>query len=125
MTKIKVRFNLGAGSNYKKWKITYPSGNIEYHVPANVQLVMKKCQLKNSYKIASKIFNGGNKQVCAWILCEEIDVVIKNYNQSDITGKRIKYNPRIQPNWLIDETNVDGLKVNQIESIGNCLYVTN
>ena len=125
MTKIKVRFNLGAGGNYKKWKITYPSGNIEYHVPANVQLVMKKCQLKNSYKIASKIFNGGNKQVCAWILCEEIDVVIKNSNQSDITGKRIKYNPRIQPNWLIDETNVDGLKVNQIESIGNCLYVTN
>ena len=86
---------------------------------------LKKCQLKNSYKIASKIFNGGNKQVCAWILCEEIDVVIKNSNQSDITGKRIKYNPRIQPNWLIDETNVDGLKVNQIESIGNCLYVTN
>lgn len=125
MTKIKVRFNLGAGSNYKKWKITYPCGNVEYHVPTNVQLVMKKCQLKNSYKIASKIFNGGNKQVCAWILCEEIDVVIKNSNQSDITGKRIKYNPRIQPNWLIDETNVDGLKVNQIESIGNCLYVTN
>ena len=58
-----------------KWKISYPDGNIEYHIPTDVQLIMKKCELKNNRNVASKIFNGANKEVCAWILCEEIEIV--------------------------------------------------
>ena len=41
MARIKVRFNLGRGTNYMKWKVTYPDGNIEYYNPTEVQLVMK------------------------------------------------------------------------------------
>ena len=123
--RIKVRFNLAKGIHYMKWKVVYPDKTTIYYEPTSVQLVMSRCELKNNQRLAQKIYKGADKEVCAWVLCEEIDVVIENTNQSDITGKRIKYNPRIQPNWLIDETNVDGLKVNQIESVGNCLYVTN
>ena len=124
MTRIKVRFNLSRGINYMKWKITYPDGNVEYHIPTDVQLVMKNCELKNNRNIASKIFNGASKEVCAWILCEEVEIVTENFNSLNIAGKQIKYNPKIQPNWVMDEINVDGLKANQIESIDYSLFVT-
>ena len=54
-TKIKVRFNLGRGKNYMKWKVQYPSGNVEYFNPSDVQLILKNCQLKNNRKTAEKI----------------------------------------------------------------------
>ena len=75
LKRIKVRFNLGRGKNYMKWKIQYPNGNILYYNPSEVQFVMTNCQLRNYKKVAEKIFNGGNKVVCAWVLCEEINII--------------------------------------------------
>jgi len=58
---IKIRFNLGRGKNFMKWKIQYPNGEIEYHNPTDVQLLMHDCTLKNRKKTAQKIFDGAKK----------------------------------------------------------------
>ena len=123
MARIKVRFNLGRGDNYMKWKVSYPDGNIEYYKPTEVQLVMKKPQLKNHKGVAKKIFEGGDKVVCAWVLCENIEIITENFNQSDLQGRRIRYNPRVQPNWLLDGGVVDDVTFNRIESVDSGLYI--
>ena len=30
MARIKVRFNLGRGANFMKWKVQYPNGEVQY-----------------------------------------------------------------------------------------------
>jgi lipopolysaccharide biosynthesis glycosyltransferase len=61
MKSIKIRFNLGKGKNFMKWKVQYTDGTIEYHSPADVQLLMHDCTLKNHKKTAQKIFDGAKK----------------------------------------------------------------
>jgi thymidylate synthase len=127
MKRIKVRFNLSRGKNYMKWKIEYPSGEVEYCSPTDTQLIMKTCQLKNNRKTAEKIFNGEHKSVCAWILCEDIEVMYDKFKQLDVDPSNIqlKYNPRITPNWVLNKmTDADGFKFNEIGTVDYKLYVT-
>jgi hypothetical protein len=126
MSKIKrtkIRFNLGRGVNYLKWKINHPNGVVEYLKPTDVQLVMTKCELVNNKKISKEIFNGAHKRICAWILCEKLHIKRSEFNQSDITGYNLMFNPRKEPNWVLNGVNVDGTKINKIESIDYKLYV--
>jgi hypothetical protein len=122
MNKIKVRFNLGKGENFMKWKIQYPNGNVMYYKPNDVQLIMTNCIFKNHKKIAQKIFEGSHKVVCAWIICENIKI---NTNQSitDETNK-VCYNPRVKPNWLFNEKIMDDNNVEQIHTINNGVYIS-
>jgi len=121
MKSIKVRFNLGTGKNYMKWKIEYPDGKVEYLRPTDVQLVMSDCTLKNYKKTAEKIFNGADKTVCAWVLCKEIEIRKENF-ESDNENK-IRYNPRVQPNWIFNGEIVDGKKFDSIISVDYGLYI--
>jgi len=52
--KIKVRFNLGKGKNYMKWKLEFPTHS-EYYSPEDYNLALFGCQLKNHKKTAEKI----------------------------------------------------------------------
>ena len=122
MANIKVRFNLSRGKNYMKWKIAYPDGNIEYLDPNKVDLLMKKCKLRNSQKTAQKIFDGENKTVCAWILCDDL-VISENPKEPLEENGRLRYNPRLKPNWDFRDVNVDGKQFNVIESRGSKLYI--
>ena len=126
MKSIKVRFNLGAGVNYMKWKIDIPGEPARYINPDAVQLRMTGCTVKNQKSTASKIHQGANKSVCAWILCNEISILtdldapsitqLKNFEQ-------LSYNPRVQPNWLCGGNNVDGESYDNIVSMGKTLFV--
>jgi hypothetical protein len=126
MKSIKVRFNLGAGENYMKWKIDIPGEPARYINPDAVQLRMTGCTVKNQKSTASKIHQGANKSVCAWILCNEISILtdldapsitqLKNFEQ-------LSYNPRVQPNWLCGGNNVDGESYDNIVSMGKTLFV--
>jgi hypothetical protein len=126
MKSIKVRFNLGAGENYMKWKIDIPGEPARYVSPEAVQLRMTGCTVKNQKSTASKIHQGANKSVCAWILCNEISILtdldapsitqLKNFEQ-------LSYNPRVQPNWLCGGNNVDGESYDNIVSMGKTLFV--
>lgn len=120
--KIKVRFNLGKGINYMKWKITYPDNKVEYYNPSDVQLVMTGCVFKNQKKTAQKIFDGGHKVVCAWILCDDIKILI--YDEFKNTSERTSYNPRVQPNWLCKGLIMDDKTVEKLHTIDRGIYLT-
>jgi len=46
MKRTKVRFYLGRGKNYMKWRIQYPNGDILYIAPDECQLQLIGCQAK-------------------------------------------------------------------------------
>jgi hypothetical protein len=119
----KIRFNLGKGKNYMKWKIEGPYG-VSYHSPEDVQIHMNGCQLKNQRKTAEKINQGANKTVCAWVRCISVEIFPTDFLRLDeVHDTQLKYNPRKLPHWHIDENlNVDNLVVRRIITIGNRLY---
>lgn len=119
---IKVRFNLGRGVNYMKWKIEYPDGKVLYSDPEFTQLVMKGCTFKNYKKTAEKIYNGADKVVCAWILCKEIEIRMDKFIKEK--GLQARYNPRVKPNWLINDVVVDGKTSEQLHTINRGVFVT-
>lgn len=119
MAKIKVRFNLGRGENYMKWKVQYGSKS-EYYSPDECNLVMYGCQLKNQKSTASKIHQGANKSVCAWILCDTV-LLDKNATPPGDTT-RLTYNPRVQPNWLAGAAVADDQHFETIWSDGRKLF---
>jgi hypothetical protein len=119
--KHKIRFNLGRGVNYEKWKITYPDESVKYFEPSDVTIVMKDCFLRNQKGTANKIYNGDNKNVCAWIEAKQVEVI----NNSDIEYKtidHIRYNPKVNPFWTINGVNSDGEVIVEIVSIGRDLF---
>lgn len=121
--RIKVRFNLGRGVNYFKWKVEFPD-RVEYYSPTEVQLVLGKCEARNNLKTAKKIFEGQHKQVCAWILCEQILVKKKDFIK--ITDElKLKYNPKVLPYWVIGDNkeSVDGQRFSRLISVDYGLYI--
>jgi len=118
----KVRFNLSRGENYMKWKVMYTDGRVEYYNPAEVQIVMKGCTLKNSRTAAQKIFTGiTTKVVCAWVLCDDVQIITEDFKTEGNT--RIKYNPRELPYWNMDGKNMDGENVKELFSVDSKLFL--
>ena len=120
MKKTKVRFNLGRGKNYMKWKVESPEG-VAYYSPTDVQLIMHNCQLKNNRKTAEKIFNGMNKDVCAWILCDSITIKSEGFEKVWFKDK-LNYNPRKNPYWVFNGFEADNDKFKKIVSVDYGLY---
>jgi len=126
--RIKVRFNLSAGKNYMKWKVEYPDKASEYLDPAQVQLLMRGCQLRNQKTTARKIHQGANKTVCAWILCDRVYIKRDKADhlpvEADMT--QVKYNPRKHPFWFTglddDPVNVDMQYSNMVITDDRKLY---
>lgn len=107
--KTKVRFNLGRGKNFMKWKIESDKG-VVYLDPSEVNIVMTNASLRNRKKTAQGIKDGANKSVCSWILCDEVEV-LRNPNpyHATSTSEQIRYNPRVNPFWMnADGDNIDG-----------------
>lgn len=118
---------MGLGKNYLKWKIQYPDGTVDYKDPRNTQLIMTGCITKNSKKTAEKIFNGQHKTVCAWILCDNIEVKESGFvaYDKDPNSISLRYNPRENPYWVYDHmTPADGFKFDRLVSVGRKLFVT-
>ena len=117
----KIRFNLGGGINFMKWKITDPDGNHTYHQPNEVVLKMKGCFLRNQKGTATKIHEGADKSVCAWVEAEEVTVL--KQRQLEVAFDKVSYNPRVTPNWEIDGINVDGETFEAMVSINRGLFL--
>jgi hypothetical protein len=105
-----------------KWKVEYPDGRTEYHHPTGIQLIMEGCQLKNYRKTAQKIFAGANKTVCAWVLCESLEIRTERFIK-DKQEKRVRYNPRVTPNWMYKDVIADGKTFERLYSVDYGLYV--
>jgi len=126
MKSIKVRFNLSKGPNYMKWKVQQPDGGVVYYSPTDTQLVMHNCTLKNNRRTAEKIMSGQHKTVCAWILCDSIDVKTESFvaYDTDPNNTTVRYNPRVNPYWTRNNTSVDGFKFNEIATVDYKLFIT-
>ena len=62
-----------------------------------------------------KILNGEHKTVCAWVLCNSIEI---NYDKLiPDNGQQLKYNPRVLPFWNMDGVDMDGSKIKEIYSV--------
>ena len=121
MKKIKVRFNLGLGKNYMKWKIDIPGEKAMYLHPHMVQLRMTRCTLRNSPATAAKIYAGAHKTVCAWILCDQLEII--DPGQYPAAGTtQLSYNPRTQPNWMAGAAIVDNGTFESITTEGRKLF---
>jgi len=129
MKKYRVRFHLARGDNYKKWQIICPLNTVKYYEPDDTQLILKGCVLKNNKKEALTIFNGQNKKVCARILCEEIDIktnILSSTNKipfSVDSDMQVRYNPKVEPNWVHKDKDVDGCKFIELVSVGRNLFI--
>jgi hypothetical protein len=122
MKSIRVRFNLGKGPNFMKWKIQYPDGRVDYKDPSKTQLVLENCILKNHQGVAKRIHEGGNKTVCAWVLCKKVH--FKKIKLDDgIEKRKVQYNPRHLPFWIYKGDIVDGMEFDRICSQDKALYV--
>jgi hypothetical protein len=120
---IKVRFNLGRGVNYKKWKISYDNGEHKYFAPEDITLVMEGCTLINKKKTAEKIYKGAMKSVCAWVECKSLIIYPKReVDVAVIWDEEVSYNPRVKPNWVYNTEDVDGREFDMLYSIGKKIY---
>ena len=117
----KIRFNLGRGENYEKWKITYLDETVEYFEPSEVTIVMKDCFLRNQKGTATKIYDGDNKKVCAWVEAKQLSI-IKNIDIQYETIDHIRYNPRVNPFWTINGVNSDAKVIDEVISINRDLF---
>ena len=125
MKSIKVRFNLGKGKNYMKWKVQYPDGTSVYYTPSESQLIMHNCILKNNRNAAERIMTGQHKTVCAWILCDSIDIREESFvaYDNDPENISVRYNPRVNPFWVYNKTTpADGFKFDKLGTVDYKLF---
>ena len=103
------------------WRIVHYPDSL-YVDPFEINLILKDCVLKNNRKTAEKIFNGENKTVCSWVICESIDLQ-KTNNFDRKKYDRIFYNPKKFPYWVDENENIlDGKTYSEIRSVGKSLY---
>lgn len=121
----KIRYNLGRGKNYKKWKIINPDNSVDIIDPREVNILLMNATLCNNKKAALKIFEGSRKTVCSWIEAEEI--MIQSSNEKSIEGidfkQEIKYNPRNKPYWECNGEDIDNSKFDSILTKENKVFI--
>ena len=122
MNFYKVRFHLARGENYMKWQITKNREPPSYVDPSLFRIVMSGCVLKNNKKLAREIHQGQNKKVCAWILCDSLELVPAN--AADPEGMKIMFNPRRSPFWTDGVSDLDNRGYASITSKDRELFAT-
>lgn len=102
----KVRFHLGKGENFMKWRIeNVETKQVTFYSPDKVMISMIDCKLHNHKGTAKKINEGQNKTVCAWIMCKNVNVILaqsssfKKYIHEEGMTNVAQYNPRVTPYW--------------------------
>jgi hypothetical protein len=118
----KIRFNLGKGENFMKWKITDPKGKVKYYDPKSVVILAVKVRLRNHPTIAKKIYDGANKTVCAWIDAQELTVFDKATCVLS-NSVEVSYNPRKQPHWLLNGENADNQRFDVLFTNNNKCFI--
>lgn len=115
-----IRFHLQSGIHKGHWQIkNNNTGEIVYKDPAECDLFLMNCKLRNQPSKAKKIFEGARKDVCAWIEAQCMMVVSKE--SADLHGTPIGYNPRKSPHWMCSDTVVDNSKWKAIKTSGRSL----
>lgn len=109
----RVRFHLGEGPHKGYWQVR-DGRSVEYHDPNKTSLVLIGCRLVNRSGAAKRIFCGANKTPCAWIECQSIEA----RPSQAASGEVVRYNPRIEPNWVFRGSNADGMEFARLQTCG-------
>lgn len=124
---MKIRFHLGAGPNKGKWRVEdIADGEVEFFCPREYTLTLFGAKLHNQKGTATKIKNGANKTVCAWIMCEVvfIDKARGGLDVADST-KFVTYNPRKCENWIDrDGNDIDKAEYERLDTLGKSIWIT-
>jgi hypothetical protein len=121
---FKVRFHLGKGENFMKWRIeNMITGKVEFFCPKDYDLELENCKLHNQVGAARKIFVGENKTVCAWVMAEKVAILIGGNCCAD-EKDFVSYNPRILPHWRdFGDNNLDKKELPCLETQGRQLFI--
>jgi hypothetical protein len=69
---------------------------IEYVNPNTHSIIFNSCRLHNKINQSTKIFNGAQKEPCAYIICTSYEVV----EPIKIPGElEVNFNPKLSPHW--------------------------
>lgn len=118
---IKVRFHLAKGKNYQQWQVR-DGDEVSYFNPEEVSLVLEDTKLVNHSKGATKIWDGANKSVVAWIECRAYGVHPYGAQNSRET-EELYFNPRQVPYWISqDGENIDNREDEALYTIGRKVY---
>jgi hypothetical protein len=127
--RFRVRFHLAKGRHYKHWQIIDKRNGFhrDYYDPDKCDIIMRKCRLGNQESTARKIFEGAHKTVCAWVDCDDLDIMYHaspTYEETDVQGMtQYKYNPRRNPHWFTEDcNNCDGEKMLLLTTKGRNIY---
>ena len=90
-----------------KWQVKSSDGTVEYFRPEQRQIAMFNAKLKVQLGTSKKIHDGACKTVCAWIECDEFQVI----GQADLIKPAendfyVRFNPRHNPNWTDRYSNI-------------------
>lgn len=106
----RVRFHLAHGENYMRWQVSQKGGGTKYVCPLQHQIVMRGCRLRNRRSAAEQIYCGANKTVCAWVECDEVEIVPVPHSGETKNQLAITYNPRTAPYWVDEDSDADDKK---------------
>ncbi len=118
--KHKIAFHLARGINFMHFQIKMGNGEIVYVNPNTHSIILKGCMLKNRKSSSLKIFNGADKERCAWIEFDSFEIVPVIESTSNIN---VRFNPRVCPTWMVNnEGNKDNTTFETLYTSKHNLY---
>lgn len=121
----RVRFHLANGPHFMHWQIKdMETGNVEYVNPDKKSLYLIGCKLRNSPSTAKKIFETGDKTVCAWIECKSWHTQTLAWSEDMINSgvQWLEYNPHKKPHWNLSGENIDGYRYSMLMTHNKKVY---
>ena len=115
----KIAFHLAKGANFQKWQIRDSSNEATYFCPDTHTIVLRGCRLHNQKGASLRIFNGGEKNRCAWIEFESYEIIAKSQVSE---GTELSFNPRVCPTWVVNGKNADNSRFETIVTNGKKVY---
>lgn len=118
MKRYLLRFHLGLGKNYFKWRLQDKITNEVQFIEDTANFVLYGCKLRNNKRTAQQIFDGSHKTVCSFV--EFDSYLIEETNPTDTP---ILYNPRKFPYWNLNGEDVDNQLFDKLITFERRIYL--
>ena len=132
--RYRIRFHLQNGPHFMHWQVRdNVSGEVVFLPPETHTIHAESCKLRNRPRAATKIFDGANKSVCAWVDAERIHIT--DLGEHGYPAKReavarqldfdqVRFNPKTAPNWVDNNgENVDGAEFRELYFCHRSVFV--
>ncbi len=104
------------------WQLKKSNSQIKYFAPNKYSLILTDCTLLNQKGTATKIYEGNDRQPCAWVKAEKYEVA--SPLTGDIYLPSIHYNPQKAPYWRGSNGDcIDGKKFSKLITVGKQIYI--